>query len=135
MELTDKLCFDPNYRFNDYELTTFGTRKQYPPIAKGRKKGDPRNCRLENFLTHTALPLLHFLGFTKIFILGFDGQPKKSYPWGRPKINPLHAQFCGLEKWIEWQPFHKMELINVQKNTPLTKMLPSIPIEQSLEGV
>ena len=128
MELTDKLCFDPNYRFNEYELTTFGTRKQYLPI-----KQDPRNCQLENFLTHTALPILHFMGFKQIFILGFDGQPKKSYPWGRPKINPLHAQFCGLEKWIEWKPFHNMNFINLQSETPLTKMLKTITPEQSLK--
>lgn len=128
MELTDKLCFDPNYRFHEYELTTFGTRKQYLPI-----KQDPRNCQLENFLTHTALPLLHFMGFKQIFILGLDGKPKKSYPWGQSKINPLHAQFCGLEKWIEWKPFHNMNFINLQSETPLTKMLETITPEQSLK--
>ena len=127
MELTDKLCFNPDYRFNQYDKTTFGTRKKYP------NPRDPRNCSLENILTSTLFPILYFMNFKKIFIMGFDGLPSRIY--GSCEIHPDHKNFCGLEEWSKWKDFHGMDLISLQEDSPISKTLKFISPENSLQYV
>ena len=116
-ELATKLfSSDGHFRFNEFEHTVFGT--------------DPK-CSLENFLTHIVLPVVHFLGFTKVFILGFDGQKDRFYSKSR-KISPGHKKFCGIEQWTGWKKDHGMQIYNLQKTSPLAKKIPTIDIEFSL---
>lgn len=113
--LANKLCLDPNYRFNQYGLTVFGSQMG----------------KLENFLTHTALPIAHFMGFTNIFVIGFDGGKKRHYKT-KNRINPNHRKFHGLKSWLEWAPYHNMRIMNCQPSGPLFKMIPFISMEDSI---
>jgi len=127
-ELSQKLYNDPNFRFNQYDHCVFQTLLQKDKsINYNKALTDPKAGYLENALTFTILPILHFLGFKKVFILGFDGNQGRMV--GQDHINPLHSKFNGIDEWLKWKPFHNMEIVNLQKNSPLAKKIPYTSIE------
>ena len=109
---------------------------------------------LENLLSRLIFPTLFKLKAKKVFVLGFDGchgrfyshnainLPTKKNPKlakkylanGWPSyINPIHKSFLHIEKWLEWQQFHNMEIYNVQENTPLRNKLEYLSPEDAIK--
>lgn len=112
--LASMLRNDPDFRFNHFDSVTLGTV-----------------VRHENLLTLYLLPILHYMGFKTIFVLGFDGDKQRFYQTEN-RIAPTLKNFEGIEKWIQWEPFHQMKIINIQKSSPLSKKIETISFEESL---
>lgn len=115
-ELSNKLYNDPDFRFNSFESMVIGTLY---------------TKKLENLLTLYVLPLVQYLGFKTVFVLGFDGRKERFYKSSK-RLNNYAKQFIGIEKWVKWEDFHKMEIINIQSSGPLTTKLKTVSFEDSL---
>ena len=124
---------NPEYRFN----------------CKYAVLGEPK-FTVQNILTFSILPTLHYLNFKTIFVLGFDGNWERFYPHavltgktptnpkyragGWPKyINPAHRKMHTIQKWMDWQPYHKLKIYNLQDESPLNGKIPFMTFQESLE--
>ena len=122
-ELAIKLSENPNYRFNKYDKVVINTHY----------------CSFEeNTLNRLILPLCHYKGYKKVFILGFDGFPGRFYSNDvKPNIfkwrtSPYVGRFDNLKKWVEWKPYTNMEILSVIPG-PIDNHIPGINFEQALE--
>jgi hypothetical protein len=86
----------------------------------------------ENTLNRLILPLCHYKGYKKVFILGFDGFSGRFYSKEPLKISPYVGRFDNLKKWVEWKPYTGMEILSVIPG-PISNHIPNINFEQALE--
>ena len=70
-QLAIKLSEDPNYRFNKYNKVVINTH--YSSFE-------------ENTLNRLILPLCHYMGYKKVFVLGFDDIPGRFFKNWKTKI-------------------------------------------------
>ena len=104
----------------------------YPGWEKAKADAmEPYFKKLENLLTLYVLPLVQYLGFKTVFVLGFDGRKERFYESSK-RVNKDVKEFIGIEKWIQWEDFHKMEIINIQSSGPLATKLKTVSFEDSL---
>jgi hypothetical protein len=101
----------PNERFSE-EKITMGTVEYTGDASENRNA-------VETKLTSLIFPLSHYLGYKKVYVLGFDTIGGRFYekiegvpsdPW--PK-NQLPYLIENMDMWVKWKQYHNMDLISV----------------------
>jgi len=134
--LADKLVKDPHYRFNVHTKMCMGTVKNTGPLEAAM---GGHNNKGENLLTLLMLPICHHLRVENVFIVGFDGAPKRFYNMKSTQIHPEHRKFRGLDRWLQWGEFHNMNLYNifndplVAQDDPGAQAVPTMSLEKALQ--
>ena len=85
----------------------------------------------ENKLSFNILPMLQYLGFNNVFIMGFDGL------WGRFydknwKTKGFVGEYKLLDRWVKWEKYTNMKLYSVT-NCAINNHIPYINFEEALE--
>ena len=83
------------------------------------------------YMRENKLTILQYLGFKKVFIMGFDGL------WGRFydkdwKTKGFVGEYKFLDKWVEWQSITDMELFSVTE-CAINKYVKYIPFRNALK--
>lgn len=84
------------------------------PVSSGAKFKQRYMDLEENRLTMAILPLVHFLGFRTIYLLGFDGKGArfhKKHDVLKTSHKNSYAKY--LERWKNWQKYHGMIIYSV----------------------
>ena len=117
-EVASRLHKDPNFRFNEFKQATYGVKVNL----------------LENWITRLVFPFCQHYQIKTVFVLGFDDQAKRFYKKGSTgHLHALHSKYQGLNKWLEWFPYHGIKMYNLQSSSPLSKHLETIDPQKSLE--
>ena len=89
----------------------------------------------ENKFSMVVLPILRFMKFNKIYVMGFDGLPGRFYKKEEPqdsRTKHFVGKYYYLDIWKKQSSKINIEIINLNQKCPMSKIIGYKSIEEIL---
>lgn len=101
-------------------------------LGMSPEKPDSRWMNLyEPKLTMCIFPLIHWLGYKEVYLLGFDCYGGRYFDSQLSHPNMLTATRVSFPRWMEWQKFHKINFYSLMtpNQSLLNQWIEYVPIK------
>jgi len=96
-----------------------------------QKPGSKYMNLYESKLTMFIFPLCYYLGYKKIYLIGFDGKGGRYFNKKLKDDKLIKTMSAFLPKWLEWEQFHGMKFYSLveSKYTVINAWIPHVQIQ------